>query len=79
MDRPDCVTTSTDVSKGKKKKKKTRGRWSEECVQSKALVMLGVVESVCIQKKKLQSSQIGERKLSIDIYSSVRDIRMKGR
>jgi hypothetical protein len=27
----------------------------------------------------LQSSQIGERKLSIDIYSSVRDIRMKGR
>lgn len=49
MNRPDCVTTSTDVSKGKKKKKKkTRGRWSEECVQSKALVMLGVVESVCI-------------------------------
>lgn len=31
------------------------------------------------KKKKLQSTQIGERKLSIDIYSSVRDIRMKGR
>lgn len=37
--------------------------------------MLGVVESVCIKKKKkkLQSTQIGERnKLSIDIYSSVK-------